>query len=319
MIRAIDRLPEPFMSAVRSSILAFAVLATALASFDADARRLGGGRGLGMQRSAPAQPAPPAATPAPNTPAAPAATPARPDPPMAAAPAPTPRRSWLGPIAGLAAGLGLAALMSHLGLGAEFGSLLLVALLVLGGVWLLRLLMRRALPAGHAPLPAGALPSAPEPMRGHASEPSFETPNALRAPAGIEPSFGAAVPAGFDADAFARTAKAIFVRLQEANDAGRVDELRAFTTPELHAALREDVDARRGNPQRTDVVRLDARVLDVATEGAQQVVSVRFHGLLREAADQPAEPFDEVWHFVRPREGGGEWAIAGIQPAAEVR
>jgi predicted lipid-binding transport protein (Tim44 family) len=321
MIPATDRLPEPFMSAVRSSIvaLALAVVATALASFNADARRVGGGRGIGMQRSAPAQPAaPPTTTPAPTTPAAPAATPARPVPPGAATPAPTPGRSWLGPIAGLAAGLGLAALMSHLGLGAEFGSLLLVALLVFGGIWLLRAIVRRA--TTQAPLPAGAPSGALQATRAPpAGGPSFEAPNATRASAAIEPSFGAALPGGFDADGFARTAKALFVRLQEANDAGRVEELRGFATPELHAALREDVVARRGNPQRTDVVRLDAQVLDVATESAQQVVSVRFHGLVRETADLPAEPFDEVWHFVRPRDGSREWAVAGIQPAAELR
>jgi predicted lipid-binding transport protein (Tim44 family) len=317
MIPAIDCLPEPFMSAVRSSIVALAVVSTALAAFDADARRLGSGRSIGMQRSSPTQPATsPTPAPAPNTPAVPAATPAQPAPPVAAAP--TPRRSWLGPVAGLAAGLGLAALMNQLGLGAELGSLLLVALLALGGVLLLRALVRRAQPVAHAPLPAFA-PGGPAALPGPAREPSFQTPNALRAPAGIEPSFEAAIPAGFDTEAFARTAKAIFVRLQDANDGGRIDELRAFTTPELHAALREDIAARGAAGQRTDVVRLDAQVLDVVSDGARQVVSVRFHGLVREAAEQPAEPFDEVWHFVRPADGSRAWAIAGIQPAAEVR
>ena len=56
-------------------------------------------------------------------------------------------------------------------------------------------------------------------------------------------------------------------------------------------------------------------VLDVATETDRQIVSVRFHGLLREEKDGVAAPFDEVWHLVKPADGSREWAIAGIQQA----
>jgi len=68
--------------------------------------------------------------------------------------------------------------------------------------------------------------------------------------------------------------------------------------------------------QRTDVVRVDAQVLDVASEAQRQIVSVRFHGLIREEADGGSEPFDEVWHMVRPNDDSRSWAIAGIQPVA---
>jgi len=57
-------------------------------------------------------------------------------------------------------------------------------------------------------------------------------------------------------------------------------------------------------------------VLDVATEAQRRIVSVRFHGLIREERDGVAEPFDEIWHLVRPTDGSHEWAIAGIQQAA---
>ena len=67
--------------------------------------------------------------------------------------------------------------------------------------------------------------------------------------------------------------------------------------------------------QRTDVVRVDAEVLDVASEAERQIVSVRFHGLIREEIDGVAEPFDEIWHLVKPTDGSREWAIAGIQPS----
>ena len=111
----------------------------------------------------------------------------------------------------------------------------------------------------------------------------------------------------------------IFIRLQAANDAGDIDDLRAFTTPEMFAAIKLDLQDRGGAGQRTDVVRIDAEVLDVAAEADRQIVSVRFHGLIREEADAAAVPFDEVWHLVKPTDGSREWAIAGIQqPAAAV-
>jgi len=124
------------------------------------------------------------------------------------------------------------------------------------------------------------------------------------------------LPADFDAAAFARIAKTIFIRLQAANDAADLNDLRAFTTPELFASLRLDLQERGVAPQRTDVVTLNAELLDFAQEAERQIVSVRFHGLIREEADGGSEPFDEVWHMVRPNDDSRSWAIAGIQPLA---
>jgi len=109
-------------------------------------------------------------------------------------------------------------------------------------------------------------------------------------------------------------AKMIFIRLQAANDAGDLDDLRRFTTPEMFAALRLDIQDRAGTSQHTDVERVDAQVIDFATEDGRQIVSVRFHGLIREEVGGPAEAFDEVWHLSKP-EAEGSWAIAGIQQA----
>ena len=125
-----------------------------------------------------------------------------------------------------------------------------------------------------------------------------------------------ALPADFDAAAFERVSKTIFIRLQAANDSADLNDLRAFTTPELFASLRLDLQERGAAAQQTDVVTLDAELLDFAQESERQIVSVRFHGLIREEAHLPAAPFDEVWHLVRPLDGSRSWAIAGIQPVA---
>src|SRR5213593_937033 len=129
----------------RTSILllaAFAALTLTLSDL-ADAARMGGGRSFGAQRQSvtPSKSAPPAAAPANNAAAQPT-TPAAGTTP-APADAPSGASRWLGPIAGIAAGLGLAALLSHFGLSEGFGSLLLVALVVLAGIVLFRMLMRR--------------------------------------------------------------------------------------------------------------------------------------------------------------------------------
>ncbi|MFW9615358.1 Tim44 domain-containing protein, partial [Aquabacterium sp.] len=122
------------------------------------------------------------------------------------------------------------------------------------------------------------------------------------------------VPAGFDAEGFQRIAKMIFIRLQAANDAGNVEDLRKFTTPELFASLRLDLQERGSAPNQTDVMQLDAELVDTAQENGQWVASVRFHGLIREEVNAGAQPFNELWHLVKPVQGDADWAIAGITP-----
>ena len=281
----------------------------------ADAKRLGGGGFSGMKRDLPARTAPdavPAKPAAPNN-AAPAPTNGAP----AAAAAPAPKRSWLGPIAGLAAGLGLAALMSHLGLGAEFADFLMLALLAVVAFVVIRMLLRRF--AGGAQRPALATPNGMQfAGSGAGAGPVTPTLAPLAATTPVQAAGAPAnhLPAGFDAAAFERLAKMIFIRMQAANDTGDLNDLRAFTTPEMFATIKLDLQERGATAQQTDVVQIDAEVLDFAQESDRQVVSVRFHGLIRELKDGGADNFDEVWHLVKPVDGSREWAIAGIQQMA---
>ena len=284
--------------------LTIGILSVALVQSPAEARRIGGGGAAGMQRSMPRTP--PQALPAKPAPAAPAAAPATAGATAAAA---APKRSWMGPIAGLAAGLGLAALMSHLGLGAQFGNILMIILLGLVAIVAIRMIARRFAPAqGALATPQGMQFAGP----GGADERAgWGQPAAPAATTVTEPA--ASLPPGFDAAAFERIAKMIFIRMQAANDTGDLNDLRAFTTPEMFASIKLDLQDRAGRSQQTDVVQIDAQVLDVATEAERQIVSVRFHGLIREDKDAAATPFDEIWHLVKPTDGSREWAIAGIQ------
>jgi predicted lipid-binding transport protein (Tim44 family) len=295
---------------MKSLILALstAVLLAGLAPTDADARRIGGGSSSGMQRSLPARttpaaaPAPQPATPTQAAPTVPATTPT---------PAAAPKRSWMGPLAGLAAGLGIAALMSHFGMGAEMGSIVTMLLFAALAVFAIRFLMRRFMPGAAGASPALATPNG---MQFSGAEPAAAA--ATTRPSWTAPAPVSALPAGFDAPAFERVAKMIFIRMQAANDSADLNDLRTFTTPEMFAAIKLDLQDRGSASQQTDVVRVDAEVLDVASETERQLVSVRFHGLIREEANGVAAPFDEVWHLVKPLDGSREWAIAGIQQSA---
>jgi predicted lipid-binding transport protein (Tim44 family) len=293
--------------------VAVATLGMGLSSADVEAKRFGGGGSSGMQRSLPARPAQPPHQPPPQQQAAPTQNPGA----AAAAAQTAPRRSWLGPIAGIAAGIGLAALFSHLGLGAGLANIVTLLLLVVLGVVVVRWLMRRMSPQA-TPRYAPAGPSFRETPAfggsGHgAGGASFGGTPAGGTSSGS--SQGLQLPADFDHAGFERAAKMMFVRLQAANDSGDLDDIRRFTTPDMFSAAKLELQARGNSRQRTDVVRLDAELLDFTREGGRDVVSVRFHGLMRETPDAPAEAFDEVWHVVRPSDGSRDWAIAGIQQA----
>lgn len=275
---------------------------------EAEAKRVGGGKSLGMQRQA---------TPAPQK----QATPTQPQQATpAATPAAQPKRNWMGPLAGLAAGIGLAALLSHFGLGEGVANMLMIALLIMAAFFVVRLIMRRMQPKPAAePMQFAGVGG---PHMGPA--PVSEATNAAPADfsrAGSAPLAAAAagtastprVPAGFDVEGFVRVAKVNFVRMQAANDAGNLDDIREFTTPEMFAEIKLDFDDRRGAGQHTDVVSLEAEVLEVATEDQRHIASVRFHGLLREESEGAAQPFDEVWHLMKPADGSRGWTLAGIQ------
>ncbi len=273
---------------------------------EAEAKRLGGGSSFGMQRQAtpPAQPRQPAAAPQNRPAAAPAAN--------------TGGRSWMGPIAGLAAGLGLAALFSHLGMGEELGSILLIALMIFAAVMLFRMFSRRAA-AGQglnrmqfagAQQTGTATPTHSAPAQGGQA---FQQP--MNVSSSVAPSVSEQHP-DFDAEGFARQAKVNFIRLQAAHDEGNLDDIREFTTPEMFAEVRMQMAEFQAQGQRTDVLELNAEVIEVDEEDSRYIVSVRFNGLIREQADSAPTSFDEVWHLVKSKNNDRGWLIAGIQQAA---
>jgi predicted lipid-binding transport protein (Tim44 family) len=303
-----------------------AISALALLGADvADAKRLGGGRSLGAQRQsiAPSTPAPSATTPGaasnPVMPASPAtASAAR---PAGAAGAPSGASRWLGPIAGIAAGLGLAALLSHFGLSESFASLLLLALVVVAGIVVVRMLMARKTAAARPPLRYGTVGGAsPAYVGSQRFQPANEItpPGSMRAfepvPSGAVATDGDSrtLPPGFNPGPFLEQAKVQFHRLQEYNDNGDREAIANVTTPALYREIAKDLDERTSHVA-TEIVALDAEVIDVTQEGGRYIASIRFKGLLREDGARDATPFVEIWNLEKPVNGTSGWLLAGIQ------
>lgn len=262
---------------------------------NAEAARFGGGKSFGMQRQAISPRPAPTRQVAPTSPTS--------------TPTAAPKRNWMGPIAGLAAGLGIAALLSHLGMGEGMANIVMIALLAMAAVFVFRLLFRRNAPT--------AGPADSRLQYAGAGRADMNTPFQAQqfGSASPEAASPVSVPEGFDSEAFVRIAKLNFVRLQAANDEKNIDDIREFTSPELFAEIKMQMTERGDAPQQTDVVTLDAELLEVTTEANRHIASVRFSGMIREAADASAEPFEEIWNLSKPVEGNKGWVISGIQQA----
>ena len=314
---------------MRKTLALLAVVLTVgmTTALDAEARRLGGGKSAGMQRQGVKAPANTGTAGAPAQAAPVAGSTAAAAAPGAAAAA-APKRSWMGPVAGLAAGLGIAALASHLGFGEALANMLTVALLLMAVAVVIGLVMRRrAASQGGAFAGAGAMGNTLGGLR-QPEQAAYRTgadaPQASGSVIGSRLAGGMSgaaasgvghIPPGFDTAAFERTARDQFTALQDANDARDLDRLRGYLSPEMFDVVRAEISERGDAPQKTEAFGLQAQVLDIAEESDRYIASVRFTGSVREQFGAETEDLDEVWHLTKQKNGLGGWVIAGIQQA----
>jgi len=312
-------MPRRYSRLLAAALIAVSGTAMLAATFDADARRMGGGGSFGRQsanvatqRQAVTPPAASSATPRAAAPAAGAAAGAT------AGAARSGASRWFGPIAGIAAGLGLAALLSHLGLSAAFAEFLASALLVALAVFAVLFLLRRL--RGPRPAMQGAGTGGPALWRNAqspagAARPSAAGPAAQAAPPAAAAAPGAgvgnwSVPGDFDTPRFLQTAKTQFVEIQKIWDSGDMARLRDYLTDDLIAELQPQL-AQRREAGHTEVVLLNAELLGIETVAGGHLASVRYSGMLREERGTEAFRFEEVWNLFKPETGG--WLLAGIQ------
>jgi predicted lipid-binding transport protein (Tim44 family) len=273
-------------------LLSIVLTCISLFATSAEARRFGGGGSIGKQRtmSTPPQKVPAAApTPAPGTAAQPAV------PPQPAG------NRWLGPLAGLAIGAGLGAMFAGGGMGGAMSGIFTA--LAIGAVVMLLISMFR-----RKQEPAMQYAGSGAPYDGSAQRAQQPLGSGIAAP--VTP---ANIPADFPVENFLRSAKTSFIRLQAANDRKDLDDIREYTTPEMFAEISMQLQERDNTPQKTDVVSVNAGLLEVNNENHLAIASVRMSGQLRENNGSP-ENFDEIWHVQKNlKDDKSVWLLAGIQ------
>jgi predicted lipid-binding transport protein (Tim44 family) len=288
---------------------------------------------------------------APQTPAAPAqnAAPANAAKPGAAPAAAAPKRPWGAMLGGLAAGLGLAWLASSLGMGEAFGNILMALLIGVAVIAVIGMILRArrggaAQSAGNGGLayqgagasaenPATYKQYSPQNVGNDASARPWEGQNTRFDSSAAASSTGSmigsgigsglggsqqtwGIPAGFDVDNFLTAAKRNFVTLQDAWDRSDISALRSMMTDTMVVEIRNQLSEREaqfpGQPNKTEVVMLDAQLLGIEEQADAYLASVEFNGMIREDAASGPSPFREVWNMTKAKQGGG-WLVAGVQ------
>lgn len=120
------------------------------------------------------------------------------------------------------------------------------------------------------------------------------------------------VPEGFDTAEFLTGAKAAYSRLQTSWNNRDLDDIRNFTTREVFAEIKRQQSSAPVMGQ-TELLHVEASLLEVREEDGDTVCSVLFDVTLREDPLEEAKQTQEIWHFSRPSEGTGMWLLEGIQ------
>ncbi len=305
------------------TFLMIALMATSLLATVAEARRFGGGSSFGKQRSMQSQ-QPRKAQNTQDAQAAPANKPAG--------------NKWMGPLAGLAIGAGLMSMFSG-GMGSMGGgfSTILMALLAAGVVMFLISITKFNIPIYESSIlqntreehfliskfkkPQPANNFNPSTVMQYAGESAYNAQDSQSQARSGASGFGANaansinsnIPPNFPVDSFIRSAKASFIRLQAANDNKDSNDIREYTTPEVFAEITMQMQERGNAVQKTEVIAIQAELLEVNDDAVFSVASVRFTGQLSENNGTP-ENIDEVWHIQKHlHDESAKWLLAGIQ------
>ena len=277
-------------------LLVMALTCVALLSTAAEAKRFGGGSSFGKSRAMPAQ---------------------QYNRPANAAPAPAPASTgnkWMGPLAGLAVGAGLATMFAGGSMGGMGGGMssILMALMLAGVVMFLIAKFKKPQQATEPNMQCaggGTTYNAQDAIQQPAPQPNYG--NAYGS--GTASSYSGNIPQDFPVDSFLRNAKMSFIRLQAANDSKDLNDVREYTTPEVFAEISMQMQERGNTMQKTEVIVINAELLEVANDGDYTIASVRFTGQLSENKNTP-ENVDEIWYIQKNRQDANSaWLLAGIQ------
>lgn len=297
--------------------LALCVTLTLAFAFDALAgKRLGGGQSFGSKPSynqsySPSQPGG-AQVPPRQSDMRQQASPQQPAPGM-----PQQRPGGLfGGMGGMLGGLLVGGLLGSMLFGGGFAGPGLMDLVILGGgAWLLFRFLRSRRAQQEVPAHGPSFSPEPEQPMARESAAGWDRLRSEPASSGSSRGFGPTdLPAGFDEAEFLKGAKAAFVRLQDSWNRRDLDDLKSFTSPEVFAQIA--VQAKDDpTPSTTDLLMVQAQLLNVVREAEATTATVLFDASIREdpGASQPSQ-VREVWHFVRDESRPNDmWRLDGIQ------
>ena len=137
------------------------------------------------------------------------------------------------------------------------------------------------------------------------------------APSALQGSQTWGVPEGFDTLHFVDSAKRNFITLQDAWDRADMVSLRAMMTDGMLSEIKSQLAEREANspgqPNKTEVVNLEAQLLGIEELPEGYMASIEFNGLIREEPQSAPSPFREVWNMTKPKNGNSGWLVAGVQ------
>lgn len=116
----------------------------------------------------------------------------------------------------------------------------------------------------------------------------------------------------FNTEEFLDGAKKLYVRMQESWDLRDIEDIKQFTSPIMHKDIEEQFKE-DPNPSKTQIILINAGVLEVKQEGDYEQVAVLFDVLLKEAESPENEQVKEIWNFSRNKAKEGTWVLDGIQ------
>ncbi len=123
---------------------------------------------------------------------------------------------------------------------------------------------------------------------------------------------GSQLPDGTEPAAFLRVARQRFNHIQSMNTASNISEIQRYLTPELYQSMYNDIMSNQDQDV-AEFSNLNAMVVDSSTDNGQYIVSVRFTGTVSEDLNSLPQPFAEIWHFTKPAGSNQDWVVAGIQ------
>jgi predicted lipid-binding transport protein (Tim44 family) len=260
-------------------------------SFDAEAKRLGGGKSFGSAPSHQARQTPTQQSAAPAT--------------AARQPAATSGASkWLGPLAGLAAG----GLLASMFMGDGFEGLQIMDMLIFGLIAFLLFRFLAARRARQQPQVAAAGAPYQREMPASAAPTSIFGGNAAAA---ARPVINA--PAWFNEQSFIAAGREHFMNLQQHWDADEMDKIAEFVTPQLLDFLKRERAELGEGFQSTYIDELAVQLDGVDDNAEKTTATLTFSGVAKTSRFDQGEPFSESWRLERAQGDNQPWLIAGIR------